>query len=651
MPHLKTIYTLFFLLLTSVFFGQTNKIIDSLQIELQKKQADTLKMQVLSDLSYYYLYQSTDTSLIYGKKLVEFATQKNSDKFKAKAHRNMGNAFMYSNRYDSAYVHFNKAFQVLDTEGLDKSAIYSSIGALHKRKGEYEKALEVYFEGIAYNEETGDEYGKFIKLLNAANVYFELEEIDKSIDFQLQAIAISETTDNINITYAKGTILNNIGGNYTFKMDFNKALEYLEQSLAFNIKSENKKELARTYNNIGVVYENLNQLQKAITFLKKSLQLRNEIGDEDELIETHMELAKTYGKMNRSTEASFHYKIALQKAKSQKNLSLISETYLSLSETYGTQNNPSKELESYKYHIQFKDSVFKLNNMENINELETKYESEKKDKEIVEQQLQIRKTESELQKKKSQNTLFIGVTVFLLIASSLLWFVFQQRQKRKNQEIVTLKREHQIKTLESLMEGEEKERFRIAKELHDGVNGDLSAIKFKLSSLLEMNNNVIKEAIAMIDSSCQQVRAISHNLVPPSLENFNLLEATEEYCAEMNAIQKTEISFQHLGDSVSIPKKAEVNVFRIIQELMTNSSKHSGANEITVQISCRDKSLQVTVEDDGKGYDKNNQKGDGIGLKNIASRVEYLQATIDVVSNNQGTSTTIEIDTTKLNEH
>ncbi len=648
---MKTIFTLFFLFLTSSFFCQTNTIIDSLQIELQKEQGDTITMQVLSDLSYYYLYQSTDTSLIYGKKLVEFAIQKASGKYKAKAHRNMGNAFMYSNRYDSAYVHFNKAFQILDTEGLDKSAIYSSIGMLYKRKGDYEKALETYFEGIAYDEETANEYGKFIKLLNAANVYYELEEIDKSVDYQLQAIAISETTDNENIKYSKGTILNNIAVNYTTKNNFNKALEYLEQSLAFNIKSENKKELARTYNNIGVVYENLNQLQKAITFLKKSLNLRVEIGDEDELIETHMELAKTYGKMSRSTEASFHYKIALEKAKTQKNISLISETYLSLSETYGTQNNPSKELESYKYHIQFRDSIFKLTNMDNINEIETKYESEKKDKEIAEQQLQIEKAEVELQKKKSQNTLFIGVTVFLLIASLLLWIVFQQRQKRKNQEIVTLKREHQIKTLEALMEGEEKERFRIAKELHDGVNGDLSAIKFKLSTLLEMNNNVIKEAIAMIDSSCQQVRAISHNLVPPSLENFNLLEATEEYCAEMNAIQKMEISFQHLGDSVLIPKKAEVNVFRIIQELMTNSSKHSGANEITVQISCRDKNLQVTVEDDGKGYDKNNQKGDGIGLKNIASRIEYLQATIDVVSNNQGTSTTIEIDTTILNEY
>jgi signal transduction histidine kinase len=241
--------------------------------------------------------------------------------------------------------------------------------------------------------------------------------------------------------------------------------------------------------------------------------------------------------------------------------------------------------------------------------------------------------------------------LLLLVSSILLWFLYQQRQKRKNQEIISLKREHQINTLESLMEGEEKERFRIAKELHDGVNGDLSAIKYKLSSLLDMNNIVIKEAITMIDSSCQQVRAISHNLVPPSLEKFNLIEASQDYCSNLDAVQGVHIMFQHLGETITIPKKAEVNIFRIIQELVNNSIKHAQAKEINVQISCHEKNIQVTVEDDGIGYLIAENNSTGIGLKNINSRIDYLQATIDVVSNKQGTSTTIEIDTTKLNDN
>jgi signal transduction histidine kinase len=636
--------TLLIILFTIPFFGQVNKIIDSLKIELSKQQPDSVKMQVLSDLSYYYLYQSTDTSLIYGKDLVAYSSTKKSEKFKAKAYRNMGNAFMYSNQYDSAYVYFDKAFKVLDKNNFDKSAVYSSIGMLQKRKGNYEDALKTYFDGIRYDEETNNEYGKFIKLLNAASVYFILEDIDKSIDFQLKAIAISDATDNPNITYAKGTILNNIAVNYITVEKFVVAMEYLEKSLAFNLKSQNKKELARTYNNIGTVYEKQNQLNKALDNLNKALVLRKEIGDVDELIETHMALGTTYGKLKQSKKSTQHFAIALEKATSANNLSLISETYLSISNNYGLQNNPMKELENYRHHIQFRDSIFKLTNLENINEIDAKYESEKKDKELAKQQLEIQKT-------STQYNYMTGLAIFLLIAAILTFVVFQQRQKRKNQEIVTLKREHQIKTLESLIEGEEKERFRIAKELHDGVNGDLSAIKFKLSSLLEMNNKVIKEAITMIDDSCQQVRAISHNLVPQSLVNFNFIEAIQEYCNNMDAIHKPQISFQKLGEHIDIEKKSELNIFRIIQELVTNSVKHAEASEINVQISCRDNLMHITFEDDGKGFDKNQVESDGIGLKNIPSRIDYLNASIDLISNKQGTSYTIEIDTNKLNDH
>ena len=238
-----------------------------------------------------------------------------------------------------------------------------------------------------------------------------------------------------------------------------------------------------------------------------------------------------------------------------------------------------------------------------------------------------------------------------MLTSIFIWFVLQQGQKRKNQEILTLKREHQIKSLESLIEGEEKERLRIAKELHDGVNGDLSAIKYKLISMQEKSNKIKNEAIAMIDKSCKQVRAISHNLVPPSLENFNLVEASKEYCQNMNATHLSQINFQHIGDEVLISKNAEINIFRIIQELVTNSIKHAEATEINMQMSCRENTVQLTIEDNGKGFDRNKVETNGIGLKNVQSRIDYLQATIDLTTNNQGTSYAIEIDKKKFNDN
>lgn len=235
--------------------------------------------------------------------------------------------------------------------------------------------------------------------------------------------------------------------------------------------------------------------------------------------------------------------------------------------------------------------------------------------------------------------------VSLLLGSILLWFTFRQRQKRMQQQLVAIEREQEVRTLESLMEGEEKERLRIAKELHDGVNGDLSAIKFKLLSLLEMNNSVINEAVTMIDNSCEQVRTISHNLVPPSLKDFNLVEAVDEYCQSMNLIHKPEIHFQQVGNEIRLDKKQEANLFRIVQELVTNSIKHAEAKEINVQLSNLENILQLTVEDNGKGFDPKTVKSDGIGMQNVQSRVDYLNATMDFVSNEKGTSYTIAIST------
>ena len=312
------------------------------------------------------------------------------------------------------------------------------------------------------------------------------------------------------------------------------------------------------------------------------------------------------------------------------------------------QRDFANALDHYKKFVSYRDSTVDENVLKNINEIEVKYETEKKDKALAEQKLELVQKESQLQRKKVQYGLMTGMTIFLLATSLLTWLFFRQRQKRKNQEIITLKREQQVKTLESLIEGEENERLRIAKELHDGVNGDLSAIKYKLTSLLEKNAKIVNELVEMIDKSSRHVRAISHNLVPPALEKFSLLEALEDYCQTMNGIHKPQIDFQHLGESMRLSKNAEVNIYRIIQELVQNSIKHSEATEITVQTSHRANNLQIIVEDNGKGFDPGHIQTKGIGLANIHSRIEYLKGTMDFISNEKGTSYTIEMDSTKL---
>ena len=245
---------------------------------------------------------------------------------------------------------------------------------------------------------------------------------------------------------------------------------------------------------------------------------------------------------------------------------------------------------------------------------------------------------------------FIGIiieSIFFTIGIAYKIKTINDEKNNHQNEMIIQKHNYEISKFESFIQGEEKERLRIAKELHDGVNGDLSAIKFKLSPLLDIDNPAINDAVEMIDKSCQQIRTISHNLVPPSLHDFNLVEALEEYCTTMSTIHHLQISFQNIGEEIILNKKVEINIFRVVQELITNSVKHAKADEIGVQISSRNEVLQVTVEDNGKGYDKDTVNTVGIGLKNIQARIDYLNATLDIISNAQGTSTTIELDINK----
>jgi two-component system NarL family sensor kinase len=222
-------------------------------------------------------------------------------------------------------------------------------------------------------------------------------------------------------------------------------------------------------------------------------------------------------------------------------------------------------------------------------------------------------------------------------------------ENQKNKVAVFLEKQNQeLSKIEALIDGEEKERRRIAQELHDGLNGDLSAIKYRLSRLEESNLSTVDsenltKIIDMIDESCAQVRSISHNLMPSSILDYGLIETVKEYCIKINTSATFKIDLQFFGNYITLSKKSETVIYRIIQELVTNILKHSKATEAIIQFNYREDELFITVEDNGIGFDKNTIS-QGIGHKNIKTRIEFLNAQLDFDSSPSGTSYTISID-------
>ena len=203
-----------------------------------------------------------------------------------------------------------------------------------------------------------------------------------------------------------------------------------------------------------------------------------------------------------------------------------------------------------------------------------------------------------------------------------------------------------------MLKGEEQERTRLAKDLHDGLGGMLSGIKFSLNTMkgnlimTSENNQAFERSMDMLDSSIKEMRRVAHNMMPESLVKFGLDTALKDFCNEINKTGALNVSYQSLGlENEIIEQTTAITIYRIVQELINNTMKHAAAKTAIVQVTKSNDHLAVTVEDDGKGFDTTIlYQSKGIGWSNIKNRVEFLKGTLDVQSEkDKGTSVHIEL--------
>lgn len=197
------------------------------------------------------------------------------------------------------------------------------------------------------------------------------------------------------------------------------------------------------------------------------------------------------------------------------------------------------------------------------------------------------------------------------------------------------------------MTGEEKERSRIAKELHDGIGSLLAASKMHASKLLSQSPDIVSPLIHMLDNASKETRRISHNLLPESLLNKGLDIALQDFISSINESQLIKAEYQSINLSSELPQSTQLTIYRIIQELFNNIIKHSNATEAMVQLNQHNTKLLITVEDNGKGFSYSNGNN-GIGLQNIKSRLSLLNGKMEVDSKEtMGTSVYIEFELDK----
>ena len=349
--------------------------------------------------------------------------------------------------------------------------------------------------------------------------------------------------------------------------------------------------------------------------------------------------------------ALLYLKKATSLAKTMQLLHVLPYSLSNLVEVEEKLGHINSALAYLKEYVAINDSLQTINNRSQVEELETKYRTASKE-------LQINQLESEkkiqalviIQKNNLNYILFIVAAAILMI-SILLYRTFRQRQKLQHQRIGELEKEKQLNATEAVLKGEEQERTRLAKDLHDGLGGMLSGIKYGLQNMKgnlimsPANTQAFERSMDMLDSSIKEMRRVAHNMMPEALVKFGLDTALRDYCNDININGALRVSYQSFGlDHATLDQTMAITTYRIIQELISNTLKHAAAKTAIVQVTKTDQQLVLTVEDDGKGFDTAILKqSKGIGWINIQHRVEFLKGKLDVISQEEkGTSVHIE---------
>jgi signal transduction histidine kinase len=390
---------------------------------------------------------------------------------------------------------------------------------------------------------------------------------------------------------------------------------------------------------LGDYYEHKENYDTAIASYTLALEAFIPIQVEYEICQAMYHLGHCYLLKKDHNKAIYYLKQAEEKIRALRLDQLLTPCLMDLVVADEQAGNIKESLAYLKEYVVVRDSLMQRNNRKLVYDLEARYQLQKKEEQIQLQQKLIRQ-------KNQVNYLLGGTVISVLIILFFTFYTYRQRKRLQDQRIRDLEQEKLLSASEAIIKGQEEERGRLAKDLHDGLGGLLSGVKF---SLTHMKSNVLLDAdsalafgrtLDMLDHSIAELRRVAHNMMPEVLVKFGLGEALKSYCDSMQQSGIFKVDFQEVGMAQRLDANREIIVYRIVQELLNNAAKHSRATHVLVQLAGHAGEVNITVEDNGAGFNVGDLSTSyGAGWSSIRSRVDYLKGKVDVHSEaGKGTS-------------
>lgn len=646
----KTVFILVFLISTVIAKGQVEKG-DSLIKLLPAAKEDTNKANLLFAIGEQYENSEPEKAKYYIRLASDLSKKINYEKGILKSYRLFSYVYAYQSKFDSV-IYYNKlvleiARQRKDTFNIGVSLF--NIGIAYRYISDLESALQYTIDGV--NILGGKGYDNIEVNLNDGlqSLYMSLMQYDKAIQYGTKAVELGrklkDKTPLLNV-------LNNLGLSYTELGRLQDAKRLYDEALAIAIGNGNKSGEAIVLNNLCEIAQRENKIDLLKYYADRALRLNTELADSGGIMGSKLALS-VYFLNNKDFVKAQNLALEVLDIAGKQNLLEGKALALGmLSNIAFAAGDIRKGFDFYYQRAKVESAVFSESLKQKEAGMRIKYETEKKESLIKQLEAEKKVQQLSIRQKSILNYILFGSAATLLLISLLSYRNYKQKQKLQQHRISELETQQQLTATEAVLKGEEQERTRLAKDLHDGLGGMLSGIKYSFNTMkgnLIMtpdNARAFERSMDMLDSSIKEMRRVAHNMMPEALVKFGLDTALKDFCNDINQTGALSVTYQSIGlEGNEINQTTSITIYRIVQELINNTMKHAAAKHAIVQVTKSEHQLTVTVEDDGRGFDTSIIKGtDGIGWTNIQNRLDFLKGKLDINSEpGKGTSVLIEL--------
>lgn len=516
--------------------------------------------------------------------------------------------------YELALSSYYQAYQIATTSQLRAQALVDQSSVFGALK-DYKRALAILDKALPAFEEEHNYMWVAVCKGKQATIYGELKDYHKAKELNIAAYHVAQFIPTegqptyiqrqaVELSYM---ILNNVADNYLALRLPDSAFSYLQQT-----QSE---------------FNKLSKYAQAVILVSYGeyyLQKGNFPSATDKL-----QLALSIVKHNHFQQVEMVASGAL-------------------AAMFEQQGDYAAALKWEKRHTIIKDSLTSFQNIHRVNALETQYALSQKDKLLTQKELQITQQQNKL---KERN--WIAITFMLVLGTLTVIFLLSRKNYKSKQQLLqnelrNTRQEQKIMQIEATIQGEEKERSRIARELHDGVVSEMLALKLDLKDLehefpgLQDKQNY-RNVLYQSEEIAMRLRETAHNLMPEKIKTQGLYPTIDAFLQKINR-SHLNLTFQAYGQLPPLSAEVERIILLTVMELAQNIVKHSMASEALVQLNYFEHTLSITIEDNGVGMHTHKLPARGIGIKNIYEHVSLLQAHIDIKSSEYtGTTVLIEI--------